>query len=104
MIHQEVTLPASPDRVYAVLTDGKLFTQATGGRAAEIGGLEGASFSPFGAAIQGTSAPAPLGSRTCGTGVRSCRPVMCSDGCLGGGRSAPTSAAGSCETSVRVWS
>jgi uncharacterized protein YndB with AHSA1/START domain len=53
MIHQEVTLPASPERVYAVLTDGKLFTEATGGRAAEIGGNEGATFSLFGGAISG---------------------------------------------------
>ena len=50
MIHQEVTLPASPDRVYAVLTDGKLFTEATGGRAAEIGRDEGSAFSLFGGA------------------------------------------------------
>jgi len=52
-IHQEVTLPASPDRVYAVLTDGKLFTAATGNRAAEIGAGEGAAFSLFGGAIRG---------------------------------------------------
>jgi two-component system sensor histidine kinase/response regulator len=38
------------------------------------------------------------------TGVRSCRALMCFDGCPGGGRSATTSAAGSCETSSRVWS
>jgi activator of HSP90 ATPase len=53
MIHQEVTLPAPPDRVYAVLTDGKLFTEATGGRKAEIGRDEGAAFSLFGGAIHG---------------------------------------------------
>jgi activator of HSP90 ATPase len=53
MIHQEITLPASPDRVYAVLTDGKLFTAATGGAPAEIGRDEGAAFSLFGGAIHG---------------------------------------------------
>jgi activator of HSP90 ATPase len=52
-IHHEVTLPASPDRVYAVLTTGALFTEATGGRTAEIGASEGAAFSLFGGAIQG---------------------------------------------------
>ena len=53
MIHQEVTFSASPDRVYALLIDGKLFAQATGGRAAEIGAGEGAKFSLFGGAIHG---------------------------------------------------
>jgi activator of HSP90 ATPase len=53
MIHQEITLPAPPDRVYAVLTDGKLFTAATGGAPAEIGRDEGAAFSLFGGAIHG---------------------------------------------------
>ena len=53
MIHQEVKFSVAPDRVYAVLTDGKLFAQATGGRAAEIGSGEGAKFSLFGGAISG---------------------------------------------------
>lgn len=52
-IHQEVTLPASPERVYALLTDGKLFTAATGNRAAEIAANEGGTFSLFGGAIRG---------------------------------------------------
>jgi len=52
-IHQEVTLPASPERIYAVLTDGKLFTAATGNRAAEIAANEGGTFSLFGGAIRG---------------------------------------------------
>src|SRR5258706_15366814 len=63
MIHQEVTLPASPERVYAVLTDGKLFTEATGGRAAEIGDKEGAAFSLFGGAIQGRAVELVPGER-----------------------------------------
>ena len=53
MIHQEVTLPASPEQIYALLTDGKLFTAVTGGREAEISGKEGAAFSLFGGAIHG---------------------------------------------------
>jgi activator of HSP90 ATPase len=62
MIHQEVTLHASPDRVYAVLTDGKLFTEATGGRIAEIG-AEGAVFSLFGGGIQGRNVELVPGQR-----------------------------------------
>jgi len=53
MIHQEITLQAPPDRVYAVLTDGKLFTQATGGKPADIGAGEGAPFQLFGGMILG---------------------------------------------------
>jgi uncharacterized protein YndB with AHSA1/START domain len=53
MIHQEVSLSASPERVYEVLTDGKLFAEATGGRKAEIGSGEGAAFTLFGGAIAG---------------------------------------------------
>jgi activator of HSP90 ATPase len=53
MIHQEVTLQAPPERVYAVLTDGTLFAQATGGRPADIGSGEGAAFHLFGGMIHG---------------------------------------------------
>ena len=53
MIHQEITLPASPDRVYSALLDGAQFAKATGGRAAEIASGEGAAFSLFGGAIRG---------------------------------------------------
>ncbi len=52
-IHQEVVLPASPERVYAVLTTGAKFAEATGGRAAEIATNEGGTFSLFGGAIHG---------------------------------------------------
>jgi uncharacterized protein YndB with AHSA1/START domain len=50
-IHQEVTFPASPERVYELLTDGAKFAEATG-RPAKIGG-EGATFSIFGDYING---------------------------------------------------
>jgi uncharacterized protein YndB with AHSA1/START domain len=52
-IHQEVVLPAPPERVYAALTDGAQFTKATGGRVAEIATAEGGTFSLFGGAIHG---------------------------------------------------
>src|SRR5262245_30066335 len=52
-IHHEVVLPATPARVYAVLTDDKQFAAATGDRPAEIGAGEGAAFSLFGGAIHG---------------------------------------------------
>jgi uncharacterized protein YndB with AHSA1/START domain len=52
-IHQEVVLPASPDRVFAALTSSAQFTEATGGRAAEIATDAGGTFSLFGGAIHG---------------------------------------------------
>jgi uncharacterized protein YndB with AHSA1/START domain len=76
MIHQEVTLPAPPDRVYAVLTDGKLFTEATGGRTAEIGRDEGAAFSLFGGAIRGRVVELVPGQRI----VQAWRPQPWPDG------------------------
>jgi activator of HSP90 ATPase len=63
MIHQEVTFSVPPERVYALLTDGKLFAQATGGRAAEIGAGEGARFSLFGGAIHGRHVELVSGAR-----------------------------------------
>ena len=52
-IHQEVVLPASPERVYAALTTSAQFTEATGGRAAEISAIDGGAFTLFGGAIHG---------------------------------------------------
>jgi uncharacterized protein YndB with AHSA1/START domain len=52
-IHQEVVLPASPDRVYEALTNSAQFTEAAGGRVAEISTAEGGAFSLFGGAILG---------------------------------------------------
>ena len=51
-IHQEVTFPASPERVYEVLTNAAKFAAATG-RPAKIGDDEGATFSIFGGYIEG---------------------------------------------------
>jgi uncharacterized protein YndB with AHSA1/START domain len=52
-IHHEVVLPATPERVYTLLTDGGQFASATGNRAADIGSAAGATFSLFGGAISG---------------------------------------------------
>src|ERR1700733_7685621 len=52
-IHQEVSFPAAPARVYELLTSSKQFTDATGGRIAEIAAKDGAPFSLFGGAIHG---------------------------------------------------
>ncbi len=52
-IHQEVILPASPDRVYAALTTSAQFTEATGGRPADITATDGGAFSLFGGMIHG---------------------------------------------------
>lgn len=51
-IRQETTLPASPGRVYELLTNEAQFAAATG-RPATIGAAEGAPFSIFGDYIRG---------------------------------------------------
>ena len=53
LIHQEVVIPASPERVYAALTTIAQFTEATGGRAAQIDASAGGAFTLFGGAIHG---------------------------------------------------
>jgi uncharacterized protein YndB with AHSA1/START domain len=62
-IHQEVVIPASPDRVYAALTISAQFTEVAGGRAAEIAPGEGGAFSLFGGAIHGRQIELVPGSR-----------------------------------------
>ena len=52
-IHQEVTIPASADRVYAALTESAQFAEVTGGAPAKIDAVEGGAFSCFGGAIEG---------------------------------------------------
>lgn len=52
-IRQEVTIKASPDRVYATLLDGKRFSEFTGGAPAEIDPAAGGAFSCFGGIITG---------------------------------------------------
>jgi uncharacterized protein YndB with AHSA1/START domain len=62
-IHQEVVIPASPDRVFAALTTSAQFTEATGGRAAEIAADDGGTFSLFGGAIHGRQIELVPGAR-----------------------------------------
>jgi uncharacterized protein YndB with AHSA1/START domain len=52
-IHQEVVIPAPPDRVFTALTTSAQFTEATGGRPAEIATDDGGTFSLFGGMIHG---------------------------------------------------
>jgi len=52
-IHQEVTIDASPDAVYGVLTRSEDFARMTGGRAASIEGEIGGAVSLFGGDIKG---------------------------------------------------
>jgi uncharacterized protein YndB with AHSA1/START domain len=75
-IHHEVVLPAAPERVYEVLTDGAKFTAATGGRTAEIGAGEGAAFSLFGGPIHGRHIELVPGQRV----VQAWRTRMWGDG------------------------
>jgi uncharacterized protein YndB with AHSA1/START domain len=52
-ILQEIVIKASPERVYAALTDSKQFSAFTGGAPAEINGAAGGAFSCFGGKIVG---------------------------------------------------
>src|SRR5688572_24774747 len=62
-IHQEVVLPVPPARVYEALTTSAQFTEATGGRVAEIATTEGGTFSLFGGAIHGRNIELVPGAR-----------------------------------------
>ena len=62
-IHQEVVIPASPDRVFAALTTSEQFTAASGGRIAEISAGEGGTFSLFGGVIHGRHIELVAGTR-----------------------------------------
>jgi uncharacterized protein YndB with AHSA1/START domain len=62
-IHQEVVLPASPDRVFEALTTSAQFTEAVGGRVAEISVAEGGVFSLFDGMIHGRQIEVVPGAR-----------------------------------------
>ncbi len=62
-IHQEVVIPASPDRVFAALTTSTQFTEASGGRIAEISASDGGVFSLFGGVIHGRQIELVSGAR-----------------------------------------
>jgi len=51
-LHQEVDLPASPDRIYHLLLDSKEFAELSG-MPAEIEGVAGGAFAMFGKVIYG---------------------------------------------------
>jgi activator of HSP90 ATPase len=61
-LHQEIDLPASPQRIYEILLDSKLFAAFTG-EAAEIGREEGSAFSMFGGVIVGRNIELVPGQR-----------------------------------------
>jgi activator of HSP90 ATPase len=61
-IHQEVTINASPQRVYDALTQGERFSKMTGAPA-EIEGKEGGRFSCFGGMITGRNVELATGQR-----------------------------------------
>jgi activator of HSP90 ATPase len=51
-IHQEATIDAAPEQVYAVLTDGEKFAAATG-MPAQLSDREGEAFTLFGGRVEG---------------------------------------------------
>jgi activator of HSP90 ATPase len=62
-IHQEVEIKGSPQAVYEILTDGKKFTEMTGGRAAKIAAEEGGAVSLFGGDIRARNVELVPGKR-----------------------------------------
>jgi activator of HSP90 ATPase len=62
-IHQEVVVAAPPAKVYAVLTEGELFSKMSGGAPAEIDGAAGGVFSCFGGMIHGQNVECLPGER-----------------------------------------
>jgi activator of HSP90 ATPase len=74
-LHQEIDLQASPQRIYEILLDSKLFA-AFSGEAAEIGREEGSSISMFGGVIVGRNIELVPGQRI----VQAWRPKYWSPG------------------------
>jgi uncharacterized protein YndB with AHSA1/START domain len=62
-IHQEVTINASPDVVYGVLTTSEQFARMTGGRAADISNEIGGAVSMFGGDIRAMNVELVPGKR-----------------------------------------
>jgi uncharacterized protein YndB with AHSA1/START domain len=63
IIHQEVTIEASPDAVYGILTTSDDFARMTGGRAANISRDAGGAVSMFGGDIRGRNVELVPGRR-----------------------------------------
>jgi activator of HSP90 ATPase len=74
-LHQEIDLQASPQRIYEILLDSKLFS-AFSGEPAEIGREEGNVFSMFGGVIVGRNVELVPGQRI----VQAWRPTYWSPG------------------------
>jgi uncharacterized protein YndB with AHSA1/START domain len=62
-IHQEVVIEASPQRVFAALTEAAQFSGFTAGAPAEIDGRAGGAFSCFGGQIVGRNVELVPGKR-----------------------------------------
>lgn len=62
-IHQEVTIAATPDAVFAVLTGSAEFARMTGGRAADISREAGGPIAMFGDGIRGRNVELVPGKR-----------------------------------------
>jgi uncharacterized protein YndB with AHSA1/START domain len=75
-IHQEVTIPATPEAVFEVLTSANKFAEMTGGRSAEIVPTEGGAFKMFGGDITGRNVELVPGKRV----VQAWRSHMWPDG------------------------
>jgi activator of HSP90 ATPase len=74
-LHQEIDLPANPQRIYEALLDSKQFSAFTG-ESAEIGREEGNAFSMFGGMIVGRNIELVPGQRI----VQAWRPTHWSPG------------------------
>ena len=62
-IHEELTVPVPPSRVFEVLTHAARFSELSGGAPAEIDGAAGGAFSLFGGAIHGRNLECAPGER-----------------------------------------
>lgn len=62
-IHQEIVVAAPAAKIYAVLTEGALFSKMTGGAPAEIDASAGGVFSCFGGMIHGRNVECVPGER-----------------------------------------
>lgn len=62
-IHQEVSIGASPERIYKAFVDSAQFSALTGGAPAEISTENGGKFSCFGGAISGINVELVPGKR-----------------------------------------
>jgi activator of HSP90 ATPase len=62
-IHQEISLPLTPQRIYDALTDAEQFSGMSGGAPTEIEATDGGAFSCFGGMILGRQIEGVPGQR-----------------------------------------